>query len=135
MRIGLRKCLGRTAGWWIGTFHSMAARILRKHPELVGLKKQFSIIDTDDQVRLVKQALSYHNIDEKKWPARLIHATIQRWKDKGLNQEAPENASKGEINVTKIYKTYQERLITLNVVEYGDLLLHNINILKLILIY
>ena len=120
-----------TAGWWIGTFHSMAARILRKHPELVGLKKQFSIIDTDDQVRLVKQALSYHNIDEKKWPARLIHATIQRWKDKGLNPgEAPENNSKGEINVTKIYKTYQERLITLNVVDYGDLLLHNTNIFK-----
>ena len=120
-----------TAGWWIGTFHSMAARILRKHPELVGLKKQFSIIDTDDQVRLVKQALSYHNIDEKKWPARNIHASIQRWKDKGLNPgEAPENNSTGEINVTKIYKTYQERLITLNVVDYGDLLLHNINIFK-----
>ena len=120
-----------TAGWWIGTFHSMAARILRKHPELVGLKKQFSIIDTDDQVRLVKQALSYHNIDEKKWPARNIHASIQRWKDKGLNPgEAPENNSTGEINVKKIYKTYQERLITLNVVDYGDLLLHNINIFK-----
>ncbi len=120
-----------TAGWWIGTFHSMAARILRRHPELVGLKKQFSIIDTDDQIRLVKQALSYHNIDEKKWPARLIHATIQRWKDKGLNPgEAPENNSTGEINVTKIYKTYQERLITLNVVDYGDLLLHNISIFK-----
>ena len=120
-----------TAGWWIGTFHSMAARILRRHPELVGLKKQFSIIDTDDQIRLVKQALSYHNIDEKKWPARLIHATIQRWKDKGLNPgEAPENNSAGKINVTKIYKTYQERLITLNVVDYGDLLLHNISIFK-----
>ena len=80
---------------------------------------------------MVKQALSYHNIDEKKWPARLIHATIQRWKDKGLNPgEAPENNSTGEINVTKIYKTYQERLITLNVVDYGDLLLHNINIFK-----
>ena len=76
-----------TAGWWIGTFHAMGARILREHPELVGLKKQFSIIDVDDQVRLVKQVLSYHNIDEKRWPARLFHIIIQRWKDKALNPE------------------------------------------------
>ena len=58
-----------TDGWWIGTFHAMGARILKKHPEIVGLKSQFSIIDIDDQIRLVKQALSYHNVDEKKWPA------------------------------------------------------------------
>ena len=76
-----------TDGWWIGTFHAMAARILRKHKEIVGLKSQFSIIDIDDQIRLIKQALSYHNVDEKRWPARLIHNIIQRWKDKGLNPE------------------------------------------------
>ena len=120
-----------TDGWWIGTFHAMGARILRKHPELVGLKKQFSIIDIDDQIRLVKQALSYHNVDEKRWPARLLHNIIQRWKDKALNPEdAPDDQELGNIKGKKIYRTYQDRLMTLNVVDYGDLLLQNINIFR-----
>ena len=120
-----------TDGWWIGTFHAMGARILRKHPELVGLKNQFSIIDIDDQIRLVKQALSYHNVDEKKWPARLIHNIIQRWKDQALNPEdAPDDQELANVNGKKIYSTYQDRLLTLNVVDYGDLLLQNINIFK-----
>ena len=120
-----------TAGWWIGTFHAMGARILREHPELVGLKKQFSIIDVDDQVRLVKQVLSYHNVDEKRWPARLFHIIIQRWKDKALNPEdIPDDQEFGNLSSKKLYKTYQNRLLTLNVVDYGDLLLHNIKIFK-----
>ena len=120
-----------TDGWWIGTFHAMAARILRKNPEIVGLKSQFSIIDIDDQIRLVKQVLSYHNIDEKKWPAKLLHNIIQRWKDKGLNPEnISNNETFGDVAGKKIYRTYQNRLITLNVVDYGDLLLQNLNIFK-----
>ena len=119
-----------TAGWWIGTFHSMGARILRKNPEIVGLKKQFTIIDTDDQLKLLKQVLSFHDIDDKRWPAKNLSFIIQRWKDKGLN---PENIdqhgsefanNKGAI----LYETYQKRLRTLNVADYGDLLLQNLNI-------
>ena len=71
-----------TDGWWIGTFHAMGARILRKHQEIVGLKSQFSIIDIDDQIRLIKQALSYHNVDEKRWPARLFHSLFKDGKIK-----------------------------------------------------
>ena len=118
-----------TAGWWIGTFHSMGARILRKNPEIVGLKKQFTIIDTDDQLKLLKQVLSFHNIDDKRWPAKNLSYVIQRWKDKGLN---PDNIdqhgsdfanNKGAI----LYETYQKRLKTLNAADYGDLLLQNLN--------
>ena len=118
-----------TAGWWIGTFHSMGARILRKNPEIVGLKKQFTIIDTDDQLKLLKQVLSFHNIDDKRWPAKNLSYLIQRWKDKGLN---PDNIdqhgsdfanNKGAI----LYETYQKRLKTLNAADYGDLLLQNLN--------
>ena len=119
-----------TAGWWIGTFHSMGARILRKNPEIVGLKKQFTIIDTDDQLKLLKQVLSFHNIDDKRWPAKNLSYIIQRWKDKGLNpanidQYGSDFANnKGAI----LYETYQKRLKTLNAVDYGDLLLQNLNI-------
>ena len=120
-----------TDGWWIGTFHAMGARILRKNPEIVGLKTQFSIIDIDDQIRLVKQALSYHNVDEKKWPSRLIHNIIQRWKDEGLNpEEISDDKIFGNVSGKNIYRTYQDRLLTLNVVDYGDLLLQNLNIFK-----
>ena len=118
-----------TAGWWIGTFHSMGARILRKNPEIVGLRKDFTIIDTDDQLKLLKQVLSFHNIDDKRWPAKNLSYVIQRWKDKGLN---PDNVdqygsdfanNKGSI----LYDTYQKRLKTLNAADYGDLLLQNLN--------
>ena len=118
-----------TAGWWIGTFHSMGARILRKNPEIVGLKKQFTIIDTDDQLKLLKQVLSFHNIDDKRWPAKNLSYVIQRWKDKGLNPDNIDHYgsdfanNKGAI----LYETYQKRLKTLNAVDYGDLLLQNLN--------
>ena len=118
-----------TAGWWIGTFHSMGARILRKNPEIVGLKKQFTIIDTDDQLKLLKQVLSFHNIDDKRWPAKNLSYVIQRWKDKGLN---PDNIDQYGSNFANnngavLYETYQKRLKTLNAVDYGDLLLQNLN--------
>ena len=118
-----------TAGWWIGTFHSMGARILRKNPEIVGLKKQFTIVDTDDQLKLLKQVLSFHNIDDKRWPAKNLSYVIQRWKDKGLNPDSIDQYgsdfanNKGAI----LYETYQKRLKTLNAADYGDLLLQNLN--------
>ena len=122
-----------TAGWWIGTFHSMAARILRRHPEVVGLRKQFTIIDTDDQIRLLKQVLSYHDIDEKRWPAKGLSDIIQRWKDKGCNPDNIDEKGKqfGNNKGAELYNTYQNRLKSLNVVDYGDLLLQNLNIFNL----
>src|SRR3546814_3552329 len=74
-------------GWWLGTFHAVAVRILRRHAEAVGLKSNFTILDPDDQVRLVKQLLQAENVDEKKWPARAMLALIERWKDRGLTPE------------------------------------------------
>jgi DNA helicase-2/ATP-dependent DNA helicase PcrA len=71
-------------GWWLGTFHSLAARILRSHAELVGLKPNFTILDTDDQIRLLKQLLQSEQVDEKRWPARALLGVIERWKDRGL---------------------------------------------------
>ncbi len=121
-----------TAGWWIGTFHSMGARILRKHPETVGLKKQFTIIDIDDQLKLLKQTLSFHNVDEKRWPAKNLSYIIQRWKDKGLNPENidPLGSEFANNKAAELYQTYQNRLKTLNAVDYGDLLLQNLNIFE-----
>ena len=122
-----------TAGWWLGTFHSMGARILRKHPEIVGLKKQFTIIDTDDQLKLLKQVLSFHNIEEKRWPAKNLNFIIQRWKDKGLNPENVDSVGSDFANNkgAELYNTYQNRLQTLNATDYGDLLLQNLNIFSL----
>ena len=122
-----------TAGWWLGTFHSMGARILRKHPEIVGLKKQFTIIDTDDQLKLLKQVLSFHNIEEKRWPAKNLNFIIQRWKDKGLNPENVDSVGSDFANNkgAELYNTYQNRLQTLNAADYGDLLLQNLNIFSL----
>lgn len=80
--------LGRpTEGLWIGTFHAIAARILRRHAELVGLKSTFTILDTDDQLRLVKQVLEAANVDDKRWPARGVLGLIERWKDRGLTPD------------------------------------------------
>ena len=137
MRERVENILGRSvAGWWLGTFHSLAARILRKHAELVNLKNNFTIIDYDDQVRLIKQLLSSENIDEKRWPARSLIAIIQRWKDSCLvPADIEKNIFKGndfaDGESGRIYKLYQERLSNLNACDFGDLLLHVINILKI----
>ena len=116
---------------WVGTFHAVAARILRRHAEQVGLKSNFTILDSDDQLRLLKQILEANDIDHSKWPARSILAIIQRWKDRGL---APEKVSASEVGefaggkALKLYKEYQQRLIMFNACDFGDLLLHNLSL-------
>jgi len=122
-----------TEGWWVGTFHAIGARILRKHAEAVGLRSNFTILDTDDQVRLLKQLLQAENIDEKRWPARVLVNIIQRWKDRGLTPENVSDADGDEFangKAIELYKTYQERLKTLNAADFGDLLLHNLTIFQ-----
>jgi DNA helicase-2/ATP-dependent DNA helicase PcrA len=112
---------------WLGTFHAMGARILRRHAELVGLKPNFTILDTDDQLRLLKQVLAAADIDDKRWPARGLLGVIDRWKDRGL---APDKVGAAEASdfaggrALALYRDYQDRLRTLNAADFGDLLLH-----------
>ncbi|MSP51084.1 MAG: hypothetical protein EXQ91_01630 [Alphaproteobacteria bacterium] len=118
-------------GLWIGTFHSIGARILRRHAELVGLKPNFTILDTDDQLRLYKQILQAANIDEKRWPARSLASVIDRWKDRGYTPDKVPTADAGDFGGGRsidLYKLYQQRLIALNATDFGDLLLHTISI-------
>ena len=117
---------------WLGTFHALAARILRRHAELVGLKSNFTILDPDDQLRLVKQELEAADIDTKRWPPRLLHWMIERWKDKGKGPEQVTAADAGDFaggRAAELYAAYQDRLRTLNAVDFGDLLLHNLTVL------
>ena len=112
---------------WLGTFHAMGVRILRRHAERVGLAPNFTILDEDDQIRLLKQVLAAENIDDKKWPARVLLAAIQRWKDRGLAPGKVSTADAGDLaggRLAEIYAAYQSRLATLNTVDFGDLLLH-----------
>src|SRR5206468_10949846 len=98
---------------WLGTFHSIGAKILRRHAELVGLKPDFTILDTDDQLRLLKQQLAAENIDEKRWPARVLADVIDNWKNRGLLPEqvsAGESASFAGGKGKKLYAAYQDRL-------------------------
>jgi len=118
-------------GWWLGTFHALAARILRSHAEVVGLKPNFTILDTDDQLRLMKQIVQAADIDDKKWPARAVLHQIERWKDRGLGPDKIGVAEAGDFadgKAPEIYRAYQERLKTLNAADFGDLLLHNLAI-------
>jgi DNA helicase-2/ATP-dependent DNA helicase PcrA len=118
---------------WLGTFHSIGAKILRRHAELVGLKSNFTILDTDDQIRLLKQILSAADIDDKRWPARLLAGIIDGWKNRGLT---PQKVSMGDGaqfadgRGRELYAAYQERLKTLNAVDFGDLLLENIRLFQ-----
>jgi DNA helicase II / ATP-dependent DNA helicase PcrA len=118
---------------WLGTFHSIGAKILRRHAELAGLKSNFTILDVDDQIRLLKQILQAENIDEKRWPARLLAGLIDGWKNRGL---APSQVKRGEAAAfanglgIKLYAAYQERLKMLNAVDFGDLLLENIELFR-----
>ncbi len=118
---------------WLGTFHSIGVKILRRHAELVGLKSDFTILDVDDQVRLLKQQLEAENIDEKRWPARVLAMLIDGWKNRGLT---PEQVPAGEAAVfangkgLKLYKAYQERLKILNAADFGDLLLECIRLFR-----
>ena len=112
---------------WLGTFHSVAARMLRSHAELVGLQSNFTILDTDDQLRVLKRLISAANLDEKRWPARQLAALVDRWKNRGWT---PKQVDVGESEAfaagrgAEIYAQYQERLRTLNACDFGDLLLH-----------
>ncbi len=134
MRERLETLLGGTVeGLWIGTFHAMAARILRRHAELVGLKSDFTILDTDDQIRLLKQLLSAANIDDKRWPARALSAVIDRWKNAGLSpqqigQGHPLDNGFANGKAAELYAAYQQRLVELNAADFGDLLLHCLSI-------
>lgn len=117
---------------WLGTFHALAARILRRHAELVGLKPNFTILDPDDQLRLVKQELEAADIDTKRWPPRLLHWMIERWKDKGRGPDQVTAADAGDFaggRAAELYAAYQDRLKSLNAVDFGDLLLHNLTLL------
>ena len=132
MKERVEALLGRsTESMWIGTFHAIGVRILRKHAELVGLKSNFTVLDTDDQLRLLKQVLQAANIDEKRWPARSLAAIIDRWKNHGL---VPEKVNTGETKefaegrAVELYRAYQHRLVTLNAVDFGDLLLYCLTI-------
>jgi DNA helicase-2/ATP-dependent DNA helicase PcrA len=119
-------------GWYLGTFHALAARLLRPHAERVGLKPSFTILGTDDQLRLIKQLLEAENIDTKKSPPRLVLGCIERWKDRGLMPDEVSN-DVGEIangKLPKLYAQYQERLKELNACDFGDLLLHHLTLMR-----
>lgn len=118
---------------WLGTFHSIGVKILRRHAELVGLKSDFSILDTDDQVRLLKQLIRLHELDEKRWPARQLAAHIDGWKNRGLipsKVPAGEGAAYGNGLGGQLYAEYQARLKVLNAVDFGDLLLETLRLFQ-----
>src|SRR5262249_53173126 len=135
MKLRLGQMLGHAVEGmpWLGTFHSIGVRILRYHAELAQLKSNFTVLDVDDQVRLLKQLLQAENIDEKRWPARMLAGLIDGWKNRGL---MPSQVPPGEAAVFangkggKLYTSYQERLKILNAADFGDLLLENIRIFR-----
>ena len=118
---------------WLGTFHAIGARMLRRHAELVGLQANFTILDTDDQLRLLKQLIAAADIDEKRWPPRQLAGLIDGWKNKGLEPaqiDAGEAFAFANGRGGELYARYQERLKTLNACDFGDLLLHMLSILR-----
>ncbi|VXC93066.1 ATP-dependent helicase [Sphingomonas sp. AX6] len=135
----MRERVGRLVGDivegmpWLGTFHAIGAKMLRRHAELVGLQSNFTILDTDDQLRLLKQLISAADLDEKRWPARSLAGLIDGWKNKGLT---PSDLDAGESELyangrgQELYAAYQTRLKALNACDFGDLLLHMLVILK-----
>jgi DNA helicase-2/ATP-dependent DNA helicase PcrA len=135
MKLRLGHMLGQAVEGmpWLGTFHSIGGRILRTHAELVQLKSNFTVLDVDDQIRLLKQLLAADNIDDKRWPARMLAGLIDGWKNRGLT---PSQVPPGEAAVFgngrggKLYTLYQERLKILNAADFGDLLLENIRLFR-----
>ena len=118
---------------WLGTFHSIAAKILRENAEIVGLNSNYTIITPDDQVRLLKQIMLDENIDIKKFTPKAMSGLIGSWKDKGYKPENVDNLSNDFFangKAINIYKIYQSRLITLNSTDFGDLLMHNLTIFR-----
>jgi DNA helicase-2/ATP-dependent DNA helicase PcrA len=135
MKLRLGQMLGQAVEGmpWLGTFHSIGGRILRFHAEMVQLKSNFTVLDVDDQIRLLKQLLAAENIDDKRWPARMLAGLIDGWKNRGLT---PSQVPPGEAAVFgngkggKLYAAYQERLKILNAADFGDLLLENIRLFR-----
>src|SRR5437667_2337877 len=135
MKLRLGQMLGHAVEGmpWLGTFHSIGGRILRYHAELAQLKSNFTVLDVDDQIRLLKQLLQAEDIDDKRWPARMLAGLIDGWKNRGLG---PSQVPPGEAAVFangkggKLYASYQERLKILNAADFGDLLLENIRIFR-----
>jgi len=118
---------------WLGTFHSIGVKMLRRHAEMVSLKPDFTILDVDDQIRLLKQLLQAEGIDEKRWPARVLAQLIDGWKNRGLSPDQVPNgeaASFAGNKGKKLYAAYQERLKTLNAVDFGDLLIECIRLFR-----
>ncbi|MDX8459533.1 ATP-dependent helicase [Mesorhizobium humile] len=118
---------------WLGTFHSIGVKLLRRHAELAGLKSGFTILDTDDVVRLIKQLIQAEGLDDKRWPAKTFAQMLDNWKNKGLG---PDEIAEGDARSfgngkgRQLYKAYQERLQTLNSCDFGDLLYHPIRIFR-----
>ncbi|WP_413221550.1 ATP-dependent helicase [Tritonibacter mobilis] len=117
---------------WLGTFHSICVKLLRRHAELVGLKSNFTILDTDDQIRLLKQLISAAGIDDKRWPARMLANIIDDWKNRALTPAKVPAGDAAAYNHrgTEFYDQYQTRLKELNAVDFGDLLLHCVEIFQ-----
>ncbi|MEM7178970.1 MAG: UvrD-helicase domain-containing protein, partial [Pseudomonadota bacterium] len=117
---------------WLGTFHSICVKILRRHAELVDLKSNFTILDTDDQIRLIKQLLEAEQVDLKRWPPRLFASMLDRWKNKALGPTRVPAEECGFANGrgAEFYAAYQDRLRVLNAVDFGDLLLHVVHIFQ-----
>ena len=127
MKNRVSNLIGQIEGMpWMGTFHSICVKILRRHAELVGLKSNFTILDTDDQLRLLKQLISATQIDDKRWPARQLAGVIDGWKNRAWTPEqvpASEAGAYDHMGI-KLYRQYQQRLRELNAADFGDLLLH-----------
>jgi DNA helicase II / ATP-dependent DNA helicase PcrA len=118
---------------WLGTFHSIGAKILRMHAELVGLRPNFTILDTDDQLRLLKQLLQAENLDDKRWPARALANLIDGWKNRGIDPKsvpASEAAGFAGGKGAVLYENYQQRLKALNATDFGDLLLEPLRLMR-----
>ncbi len=131
-RVG--RLLGQTVEGmpWLGTFHSICVKLLRRHAELVELKSNFTILDTDDQLRLLKQLVQAAGIDDKRWPARQLSGIIDGWKNRAITPDRVPAADAGAFNHQgpKLYAQYQARLKELNAVDFGDLLLHVVTIFQ-----
>ncbi len=131
-RVG--RLLGQTVEGmpWLGTFHSICVKLLRRHAELAGLKSNFTILDTDDQLRLLKQLVQAAGIDDKRWPARQLAGIIDGWKNRAITPNKVPAADAGAYNHQgpKLYALYQARLKELNAVDFGDLLLHVVTIFQ-----
>ena len=134
MRERVGHLLSRPAeGLWLGTFHALCARMLRRHAELVGLTSGFTILDTDDQLRLLKQVMEAAHIDTKRWAPQALMGMVQRWKDRGLTPDRVTVAEEGDFaggQSRNLYAAYQSRLKQLNTADFGDLLLHMTEVLR-----